>query len=186
MVLQPLDQRGCRGARRAVGPEFVPEARRPQPALRLIERIRVSGVGLDLLHQSGDVAGEAVVLDGDRGLAEMVAVLDPLRDEGRLVRVVVERRGGGVQVRQRRRIEHRLHACVALRDIDDVAMDVVDRTPDELPEIGSERQRARGRGIRVLDGSDLFIELIDDDLGVQIAEIVDLGNCRASASAARR
>ena len=60
-----------------------------------------------------------------------------------LVRVVVERRGGGVQVRQRRRVEDRLHACVALRDVDDVAMDVVDRTPDELPEVGSERQRAR-------------------------------------------
>jgi hypothetical protein len=108
----------------------------------------------------------------------MVAVLDPLRDEGRLLRIVVERRGGSVQVRQRRRIEDRLHACVALSDVDDVAMDVVDRTPDKLSEVGSERQRARRRSIRVLDGGDLFIELVDDDLGVQIAEIVDLGNCR--------
>ena len=58
-------------------------------------------------------------------------------------------------------------------------MDVVDRTPDKLPEICSDCQRSRCRGVRVLDGCDLFIELIDDDLGVQIGEVVDLGNCRA-------
>src|SRR5207253_10764862 len=35
--LQTLDQRGRRRARRAIGPEFVPEARREQTALRHIE-----------------------------------------------------------------------------------------------------------------------------------------------------
>ena len=80
----------------AVGPEFVPEARRPQAALSLVEGIRIGRVGLDLLHQSGDVAGEAIVLDRGRGLAEMVTVLDPLRNERGLVRIVVERRGRSV------------------------------------------------------------------------------------------
>src|SRR5262249_20392739 len=100
--------------------------------------------GLDLLHQSGDVAGKAVVLDRGRGLAEMVAVLDPLRDERRLVRAVVERRGGRVQGRQRRRVEDRLHARVALGDIDDVAMDVVDRTPKNWPGVRPKRGWAGG------------------------------------------
>src|SRR5712664_4821014 len=105
----------------------------------------------------------------------MVAVLDPLRDKGRLVGTVMERRRGGVKGRQRRRIEQRLHTRVALRDIDDVPMDIIDRTPDKLSEIGSQYQGARWR-VRVLDRCDLLIELIDDDLCVQIAEIIDGGN----------
>ena len=93
--LQTLDQRVRRGARRAVGPEFVPEARRPQAALSLVEGARISRVGLYLLDQSGNVTGEAVILDRGRGLAEMVAVLDPLRNKGRLGCIVVERRRRG-------------------------------------------------------------------------------------------
>ncbi len=54
--LQAVDQRVRRGARRAIGPKFVPEARRPQAALRLIEGVRIGLEGLYLLDQSGNVA----------------------------------------------------------------------------------------------------------------------------------
>ncbi|TMJ50219.1 MAG: hypothetical protein E6G85_18805 [Alphaproteobacteria bacterium] len=96
-----------------------------------------------------------------------------------MVGTVVERSRGRVQGRQRRRVEQRLNAGIALGDIDNVAMDIVDRAPNKLSEIGSERQRARGRRIRVLDRCDLLIELIDDDVGVQIGEVVDRGVRRA-------
>src|SRR5262249_6282608 len=72
----------------------------------------------------------------------------------------------------------RLNTGVTLRDVDDVAVDVVDGASDKLPEIRSQDQGA-GRRVRVLDGSDLFVELIDDDVGMQIGEIVDLRRCRA-------
>ena len=177
--LQSLDQRVRRRPRRAVGPQFVPEPRREQAALSLVEGVGIGLEGLDLLHQSGDVAGKAVVLDRGRGLAEMIAVLDELGEGRGLVGAVMERRGRRVERRQRRRVEQRLHASVALGDIDDVAMDVVDRPPDKLSEVGSQRQRARCRSIRILDRCDLFIELVDDDVGVQIGEVVDLGVRRA-------
>ena len=90
-----------------------------------------------MLDQPGNVAGEAIVLDRGRHLPKMVTVLDPLRDKRGLVGGVVERRGGGVNGRQRRRVEQRLNAGIALGDIDDVAMDIVDRAPDELSEVGS-------------------------------------------------
>src|SRR5262249_45851091 len=102
------------------------------------------------------------------------AVLDPLRDESRLVGIVVERRGGSVQDRQRRRVEQRLNTGVALRDVDDIAVDVVDGASDELSEIRSQYQGA-SRRIRVLDGGDLLIVFIDDDVGMQMGEIVDRG-----------
>src|SRR5262249_20316210 len=140
--LQAFNQSLGRYAGGAVNPELVPETCRPQPTLGLVEGVGVVREGLDLLYQSGDIALKAVVGDGGRHLPEMVAVLDPLGDEGGLLRVVMERRGRQVQVRQRRGVEDRLHARVALRDIDDVAMDVVDGAPDKLPEIGSENQRA--------------------------------------------
>src|SRR5712672_3790171 len=107
----------------------------------------------------------------------MVAVLDPLRNKGRLVCTVMERCRGGVNGRERRRIEQRLHARVALSDIDNVPMDIVDRTPNKLPEIGSQYQGARWR-VRVLDGCNLFIEQVDNDLRVQIGEVIDRGNSR--------
>jgi hypothetical protein len=110
--------------------------------LRLIEGVRITRIGLDLLDQSGNVAGKTVVLDGDRGLSQMVAVLDPLRDEFRLVGTVVERCGGRVQGRKRRRIEQRLNPGVTLGDIDDVAMDVVDRASDILSEVRSRPMRS--------------------------------------------
>src|SRR5205814_9627124 len=50
--------------------------------------------------------------------------------------------------------------------------------PVELSEICPPCQRARRGRIRVLDRRNLFIELIDDDLRVQIGEVIDLGNCR--------
>ena len=178
MVLQALDQGIRRGTRGAVGAQLVPEARGIKAALRLVEGVRIGLEGLDLLHQRGGVPGKTVVGDRDRRLAEMVAVLDELREERRLRVIVVERRRRRVQRRKRCRIEDRLHARVALRDVDDVAMDVVDRTPDKLPEVGSERQRACRR-VRILDGGDLFIELVDNDLGVKSAEVVDLRDRRA-------
>src|SRR4030081_3970366 len=89
----------------------------------------------------------------------------------------MERRRGGVDGWERRRVEQRLHTRVALSDIDNVPMDIIDRTPNELSEIRSQYQRARWR-VRVLDGCDLLIELIDDDLRVQIGEVIDRGNCR--------
>src|SRR5215831_16026788 len=176
MRLQTLDQRGRRRARRAIRPKFVPEARRPQAALRLIEGIRIVRVGLYLLDQSGNVTVEAIILDRNRHLPKMVAVLDPLSNKGCLVCIVMERCRGGVQVWQRRRIEQRLNTRVALSDIDNVPMDIVDRTPNKLSEICSQYQRARWR-VRVLDGCDLFIELIDDDVRVQIGEVIDCGIC---------
>src|SRR3981189_3101322 len=107
----------------------------------------------------------------------MVAVLDPLRNKGRLVCTVVERRRGGVNGRERRRVEQRLHARDALSYINNVPMDVIDTTPNELSEIRSQYQRARWR-VRGLDGCNLLIELIDDHLRVQIREVIDRGNCR--------
>ena len=89
----------------------------------------------------------------------------------------MERCRGGIKGRERRRVEQRLHTRIALSDIDNVPMDVVDRTPDKLSEIGSQYQCARWR-VRVLDGCDLLIELIDDHLRVQIGEIIDRGNRR--------
>ena len=108
----------------------------------------------------------------------MIAVLNPLRHKGGLVGAVVEWRGRGVEGRQRRRIEQRLDTRIALGDVDDIAMNIVDRASDELSEIGAQHQRA-GRRVGVLHGSDFFVELIDDDLGVQIGEVVDLRNCRS-------
>src|SRR5438874_2633223 len=103
-----------------------------------IDRRMVAGIGregLDLLQQPSDVALEAIVRDRGRHLPEMATVLDELSEEGRLCRVVVERDGRGRQVRKRRRVEDRLDPGIALRDVDDVAMDIVDRTPDKLSEI---------------------------------------------------
>src|SRR5882762_4344636 len=107
----------------------------------------------------------------------MVTVLDPLRDKGGLVHSVMERCRGGVHSRERRRVEQRLHTRIALGDIDNIAMDIIDRTPNKLSEICSQYQGARWR-VRVLDGCDLLIELIDDHLRMQIGEVVDRGNCR--------
>src|SRR5262249_1092327 len=45
--LQPLDRRVRRRARRSVRPKLVPEARRPQAALRLIEGVRTACECLD-------------------------------------------------------------------------------------------------------------------------------------------
>ena len=128
--------------------------------------------------QFGNVAGEAIILDRDRSLTEMVAVLDPLRDECCLVRTVVERCRRGIEGRERRRVEQRLHTRIALSDIDNVPVDIVDRAPDKLSEICSQYRRSRWR-VYVLDGCDLFIKLIDYDVGVQIGEVVDLGIRRA-------
>ena len=130
-----------------------------------------------MLDQPGNVAGEAIVLDRGRHLPKMVTVLDPLGNKGRLGCVVMERCRRGVHGRERRRVEQRLNARIALSDIDDVAMDIIDRAPDKLSEIRSQYQRAGWR-VRVLDRCDLFIELIDDDVGVQIREVIDLGRCR--------
>src|SRR3981081_4421550 len=105
----------------------------------------------------------------------MVAVLDPLRNKGRLVCTVMEGCRGGVNGRERRRVEQRLHARIALSDIDNVPMDSVDRTPNKLSEIGSQYQGARWR-VRILDGCNLLIELIDDHLRVQIEEVIDRVN----------
>jgi len=85
---------------------------------------------------------------------------------------------GGVQGRERRRVKQRLHAGVALSNVNDVPMDIIDRTPDILSEICSQCKRARW-GARILDGCNLFIELIDDDVRVQIGEVIDRGVCRA-------
>ena len=147
--------------------------RRPQAALRLIEGVRIILEYLYLLDQPGDVTGEAVVLDCDRRLPEMVAVLDPSRDEGRLGRVVEERHGGKVQGQKRCRVEQRLNARIALRDVDDVPMDIIDRPSDKLSEIGSQDERA-GRRVRVFDRGNFLVELIDHDVRVQIGEVVTL------------
>ncbi|TMJ81983.1 MAG: hypothetical protein E6G79_14350 [Alphaproteobacteria bacterium] len=97
---------------------------------------RIGREGLDLLHQPGNVAIEVVVRDRGRHLPEMATVQDELSEEGRLYRVVLERGGRGRQVRKRRRVEDCPHPDIALRDVDDVAMNIVDRTPDILAEIG--------------------------------------------------
>src|SRR6266436_4879545 len=109
----------------------------------------------------------------------MVAVLDPLRNKGRLVCTVMEGCRGGVNGRERRRVEQRLNTRIALSDIDNVPMDIIDRTPNKLSEICSQCQRARCWSVRVLDGRNLLIELIDDDVSVQIGEVIDIGICRA-------
>src|SRR5260370_1352963 len=75
VLWRPSKRASGGGARRAIGPKFVPEACRIEPALRLIEGVRIGFEGLDLLDQSGNVAGEAVILDRGRHLPEMVAVL---------------------------------------------------------------------------------------------------------------
>src|SRR5258705_11335691 len=98
----------------------------------------------------------------------MVTVLDPLRNKGRLVRTVMERCRRGVNGWQRRRGKQRLHTRIALSDIDKVPIDDIDRTPKKLSEICSQRQRARGRSVRVLDGCNLLIWRIDDDPRGQI------------------
>ena len=134
--LQTLDQCIRRRAGGAVRPQLVPETRRIQFALRLIESTRIGREGLDLLHQPGNVAIEVVVRDRGRHLPEMATVQDELSEEGRLYRVVLERGGRGRQVRKRRRVEDCPHPDIALRDVDDVAMNIVDRTPDILAEIG--------------------------------------------------
>jgi hypothetical protein len=108
----------------------------------------------------------------------MVTVLDPLSDKGRLVRTVMERCRGGVQGWERRRVEQRLNTGVALSNINNVPMDIIDRTPNKLSEICSQYKRAGWR-VHVLDGCNLFVELIDDDVRVQIGEVIDLGICRA-------
>jgi hypothetical protein len=48
-----------------------------------------------------------------------------------------------------------------------------------LSEVRSGRQRAGCWSVGVLDGRNLLIELVDDDVGVQIGEVVDLGIRRA-------
>ena len=174
--LQALDQCIRRRARGAVRPQLVPETRRVQAALGLVESTRMGREGLDLLHQPGNVM-EAVGRDRGRHLPEMVTVLDELSEEGRLLRVVLEWDGRGRQVRKRRRVEDRLDPGIALRDVDDVAMDIVDRTPDKLPEIRAQDRRSGCRGC-TLDRGDLLVELIDDNLCVQTGEIVDLRRCR--------
>src|SRR5712664_2831222 len=107
----------------------------------------------------------------------MVAVLEPFRDKGGLVGTVMERCRGGVKGRKRRRVEQRLHTRIALSDIDNVPMDIIDRTLNKLSEIGPQYQGARWR-VRVLDRCDLLIELIDDHLRVQIGEVIDRRNRR--------
>src|SRR5712664_4959785 len=121
-----------------------------------IEGARITRVGLYLLDQSSNVTLEAIIRDRLRHLPKMVTVLDPLSNKGRLVCTVVERRRGGVKGRERRRVEQRLHARVALSDIDNVPMDIIDRTPNELSEICSQCQCARCRRVRVLDRCDLL------------------------------
>jgi hypothetical protein len=175
--MQAVDQRIRRRARGAVTAQLIPEPSRVQASLGLIEGVGIGLIGLDLLDQSGNVALEAVILDGGRHLPQMVTVLDELGQERRLCCIVVERRRRGVQRRKRRRVEQRLHARIALGDVDDVAMNVVDRAPDILAEVGSQDRRA-GRRIDILDRCDLFVKLIDDDMHVQIGEIVDLRICR--------
>src|SRR5207244_12184685 len=110
-------------------------------------------------------------------LARMAAVLDELGEEGGLIRGVRERGGRTDQVRKRRRVEDRLGPGIALRDVDDVAMDIVDRSPNKLSEIRSQDRRAGRRGY-TLDRGNLLVELFNDDLCVQIGEIVDLRRCR--------
>ena len=145
--------------------------------MRLIEGVRIGNEGLQLLDQCGTVVLEVIIRDRLRHLPKMITVLDPLRDKGGLVCTVMEGRRGGVDGRKRRRVEQRLHTRIALGDVDNVPMDIVDRTPDKLSEIGSQYQGARWR-VRVLDGCDLLVELIDDHLRVQIGEVVDRRNCR--------
>src|SRR4051812_1315879 len=108
----------------------------------------------------------------------MVTVLNPLGDKGGLIRVVQKRCRGSVKSRQRRRVEQRLNSFIALGDIDDVSMDVVDRTADKLSEVCPQCEGARRR-VRGLDRRNLFIELIDDDLSMQVSEVVDLRYCGA-------
>ena len=55
----------------------------------------------------------------------------------------MERCGGGVEGRERRRVKQRLHTHVALSDVNNVPMDIIDRTPDILSEICSQCERAR-------------------------------------------
>jgi len=146
--------------------------------LRLIEGVRIILEGLYLLDQSSNVAVEAIILDRGRHLPKMVTVLDPLSEKGRLGCIVMERCSGGVQGWQRRRVKQRLHTRVGLSDINNVPMDIIDRATNILSEICSQYQRTCRR-VRVLDGCDLFIKLIDDDVRVQIGEVIDLGVCRA-------
>src|SRR5262249_51838732 len=50
--LKAVNQRLGRNPGGAVNPEFVPEARRPQAALRLVEGVGIFRKSLDLLHQA--------------------------------------------------------------------------------------------------------------------------------------
>src|SRR5436305_11033023 len=82
---------------RSVGAEFVPEPRRPQAALRLVEGVRIGGVGLDLRSEEHTAERQSRPHVVCRLLPEKIAVLNPLRHEGGLVGIVVEGRGRGVE-----------------------------------------------------------------------------------------
>jgi hypothetical protein len=117
--------------------KFVPESRRPKAALRLIEAVRVILEGLYLLDESRNVTGKAIILDRDRRLPKMVTVLDPLSYEGRLCCIVEEWCRGRIQGWERRRVKQGLNASVTLSNINNVPVDVIDRAPNKLSEIGS-------------------------------------------------
>src|SRR5215470_4260096 len=125
--------------------------------------------------ENNGFTGEAIILDRDRRLPEMITVLDPLSDKFRLVCIVMERCSGGVQGWERRRVKQRLNTRIALSDINNIPVDIIDRTPNKLSEICSRRNCAGCWSVRVLDGRNLFIELIDDDMRVQIGKVIDLG-----------
>src|SRR5689334_20595807 len=76
----------------------------------------------------------------------------------------------GVQGRQWSRVEHRLQRRVTLGNINDVAMDVVNRTTDKLTQVSAE-DRGTNRRVGVLDGSNLLGKLVGNDLGVQGCEV---------------
>ena len=129
-----------------------------------------------MLDQSSNIAGEAIVLDRGRRLPKVVTVLDPLSKEGRLGCIVMERCSRGVQVWEGRWVKYRLKTGVALSDVDNVPLDVIDRTADVLAEICPQYWGIDWR-VCILDRCNLFVELIDDDVRVQIGEIVDPRHC---------
>ena len=73
-------------------------------------------------------------------------------------------------------VKQRLHTRVAFSDVNDVPMDIIDRRRHMSNLFQCKRAR---RSARILDGCNLFIELIDDDVRVQIGEVIDRGVCRA-------